>query len=149
MTLENVLNEFPLPIYEWKEKMPQDSPAALIDSGECSAVLLNYRHRFTSDELKVCLAHEEGHYRTGATHRLSSPLDLISQHEYKANAYAYQKLIPMNELMERISSGARTIWELSDLFGVPVQFLVDAVTYYVHHDQSFCDFVEGLKLSDD
>ena len=148
MTIEEVLEEYPLKIYEWKDKMPQDSPAALIDSGDRSAVFLSQPMKYTAAEIKVSLAHEEGHYMTGATHKMMSPLDLISQHEYKANSYAYKKLVPMDDLMEKVSSGVYNIYELSDLYDVPVQFLVDTVTYYIRHDQGFSDMVDKLRFED-
>lgn len=147
MTIEKLLEEYPLPIYEWKN-MPQDSPTAILITEGREGVFVTQTGKLSSDELKVCLAHEEGHFRTGTTHRLMSPLDLISQHEYKANAYAYSKLIPMNELMDKVSAGTYNIYELSDHFGVPVQFLCDAVTYYIGHDQGFSQMVEGLKFND-
>ncbi len=46
-------------------------------------------------EYNCVIAHEAGHAMTGTTHQVCSPLDLISRHEYRADKWAIQKLIPI------------------------------------------------------
>ena len=84
----------------------------------------------TRAEELVVIAHEGGHCSTGATHRVSSPYDLVEKHEYKAWKWAIQRLIPEEELDAAVGSGLTEAWELAEHFQVTEPFLRRAVAYY-------------------
>ena len=81
-------------------------------------------------EIKRVLIHETGHCATGCTHRVSSPLDLIAKHEYKANRWAIEHYIPFKELQDAISQGYTEKWQISEYFDLPESFIEKAISYY-------------------
>ncbi len=84
----------------------------------------------TSAHETVCLAHEMGHCKTGSFYNLNSKFDCIGRHEARANAWAYKRLIPYNELGELCELGIREVWEIADYFGVTDEFAHKALCYY-------------------
>lgn len=81
-------------------------------------------------EIKRALAHEIGHCATGCTHKVSSPLDLVSKHEYKANRWAIERYIPFEDLRLAISKGYTEEWQLAEYFDFPQSFIHLALEYY-------------------
>lgn len=54
----------------------------------------------TLAEEKTSVLHESGHYSTGAIHEVFSPFDLVEKHEYKADKWAVQRALSVEELDE-------------------------------------------------
>ena len=79
---------------------------------------------------KETLIHELGHCATGCTQRVSSPLDLIEKHEYKANRWAIEQYIPFDELETAIRQGYTERWQLAEYFDLPEPFIQKALHYY-------------------
>lgn len=86
----------------------------------------------TSAEEKASLLHESGHYATGTTHAAASPFDLVEKHEYKANKWAIERLLSIDELDEAVADGCTEIWELAERFGVTEDLMRKAVCWYTH-----------------
>jgi len=97
-------------------------------------ILIDYNKVPTYSEEKCVLAHELGHYCTG----VESPIiaqtfrDMltIGRQEYRANKWAFERLIPVAELHIAINRGYVDIWELADYFDVPDEFMRKALDYY-------------------
>lgn len=84
--------------------------------------------------LNTVVAHEIGHIETGAVYALayfSVPLRqlVISRAERKANAYAYQLLVPIDKLKEEIKKESDD-YEIAEALDVDVVTLHNAVEYY-------------------
>lgn len=87
--------------------------------------------RLTSYEEKSTLAEELGHYYYDATYPVNcSDLQLISKQEYRAKKWAYNVLIPLEELLSALKNGLDSIDVLSEYFEVPNQFMSDCINYY-------------------
>lgn len=104
--------------------------AATLEVNGRYAIFMDVDHIHTTAEERVILAHEGGHAVTGATHRLSSPFDLIAKHEYQANKWAFKKLLPPEELDQAVRAGYTEPWQLADYFQLPESFVVRAIAYY-------------------
>lgn len=112
----------------------------LREIGFCEAATIEYRGKYavfldpvcfsSLRRMKAVLAHEIGHCATGCTHRVSSPLDLIERHEYKANRWAIERCIPYEELREAMRNGVREPWQLAEYFDLPEEFVRRAISYY-------------------
>lgn len=85
-----------------------------------------------SAEEAVVVAHEGGHFSTGATHKLCSRYDLIEKHEYKAWKWAVQNYISEDDLDDAIADGYTDIWSLAEHFDVTPDFMRKAVCWYTH-----------------
>ena len=115
------------------------SRAATIEYRGKYAVFLDSSCFESLRTMKQVLAHEIGHCATGCTHRVSSPLDLVERHEYKADRWAIERCLPFDELREAMRRGAREPWQLADYFDLPESFIRQAIRYYTGpRSLSFC-----------
>lgn len=86
----------------------------------------------TSYEEKSTLAEELGHYYYDATYPVNcSDLQLISKQEYRARKWAYNVLIPVEDLVSAVKRGLDNIDVLSDYFEVPSRFMSECINYYM------------------
>ena len=85
----------------------------------------------TIAQIKTALIHETGHCATGCTHHLDSSLDLIGQHEYKANRWAVERFLPFDELQQAMKDGYTEPWQLAEYFDISEQAVRWALYYYI------------------
>lgn len=85
----------------------------------------------TLREAKRAIAHEIGHCATGCTHKVSSPIDLVEKHEYKANRWAVTHYIPFQEIDKAVHEGYTQPFELAEYFDVPEHMIAWAIHYYI------------------
>lgn len=107
-----------------------EARAVVIEEGQDYAIFLNTEKIYSSADELCLIAHEAGHIETGATHRVTSPMDLIERHEYRANKWAIKKLVPKDELCEAFRHGITEPWELAEHFTVTEPFMKKALAYY-------------------
>ena len=81
---------------------------------------------------RVHLGHELGHCVTGSFYSIHTAVDCRQRHENKADKWAIQALVPVEELDAAIASGYTEFWELAERFDVTEDFIRKAVCYYVH-----------------
>ena len=56
--------------------------------------------------------------------------NIISKHEYTADKWAVQQLMPADELLSAVSEGYTEAWQLADYFGVTEDFVHKAYKIY-------------------
>ena len=76
--------------------------------------------------LKERTAHEIGHCVKGAFYNRYATADNISQHEYRADKWAIENLIPKSELIKAIKKNLDSIYLLAQHFDVSVDFSIKA-----------------------
>ena len=118
----------------------QDESLYIRDLGCSVAACAEYHHKYavfldsacfqSLRRMKSILAHEIGHCATGCTHRVSSPLDLVEKHEYKATRWAIERYLPFAALQEAMAEGFCQPWELAEYFDVSEQLVRQALQYY-------------------
>lgn len=81
---------------------------------------------------RVHLGHELGHCITGSFYSIYTAIDCRQRHENKADKWAIQALVPMEDLDAAIAGGCTELWELAERFEVTEEFIKKAVCYYVH-----------------
>ena len=77
----------------------------------------------------VCLAHEMGHCLTGSFYTLDSDHHQRQRCEERADRWAMETLVPLNDLKRALEMGLRH-HELAELFGVTEEFLEKCLWYY-------------------
>jgi len=112
-----------------------EEAAATIKIGSLDGVFIDSNKFGTIADEMFAVTHEYGHLKTGTTHRVHSPLDLISRHEYRANKWAVNRLIPYDDLNEAFADGCVEVWELAERFGVPEFFILRAIEYHARAAQ--------------
>lgn len=78
----------------------------------------------------MALSHEYGHCKSGATHKLYSPYQLIGQHENRANRAAVHEILPYEKLINAVNKGNTESWQLAEYLDMPEQFIKMAIDLY-------------------
>lgn len=99
--------------------------------GDCFIAIDPDRLRSSADE-KIKLSHELGHCLTGSFYNRFAPWDLRQKHENRADKWAIESLITVDDLDEAVAQGHCELWDLADHFGVTEDFIKKAVCYHVH-----------------
>ena len=107
------------------------SMSILLDNGAC-IIGMDAGVRDGSRQERVHLGHELGHCVTGSFYSIHTAIDSRQRHENKADKWAIQALVPVEELDSAIAEGCTEFWELAERFEVTEDFVKKAVCYYVH-----------------
>lgn len=99
------------------------------DEGDC-IIAIDSRKTKNVPDCKVKTAHELGHCIKGAFYNRYSNLDVISKHEYQADKWAVQKLMPSDEFLQAVQNGCVEVWELAEYFDVTEDFVRRACEIY-------------------
>jgi len=94
------------------------------------AIAINEHAYNNNAERLVALAHEKGHCDTGAVYNLNTPLITRGYCERRADRWAVQNLMPLNELIAAFESGCANIYELAEHFEVTEDFMRYALELY-------------------
>ena len=114
---------FPLP--------ENGSMSVMSDSGAC-AIGMDESVRDGGTQERVHISHELGHCVTGSFYNIHAAIDCRQRHENRADKWAVQTLIPVDDLDEAVAEGCTEVWELAERFGVTEEFVRKAVCWYVH-----------------
>lgn len=106
-----------------------EEKSVTLEMNDKYAIFLDFRVQ-SIPEMKWILAHELGHCATGCTHKVSSPLDLVEKHEYKANKWAIERYIPFDQICQALKEGYTEKWQLAEHFDMPESFIEKALDYY-------------------
>ena len=101
------------------------------DSGACY-IGMDDRVCDGAAQERVHLGHELGHCVTGSFYSIHTAIDSRQRHENKADKWAIQALVPVDDLDAAIAGGCTELWELAERFDVTEDFIRKAVCYYVH-----------------
>ena len=116
-------------LYNWHI---ENADGAYINIDKINAIALNYDSIGTYIEEKCVLAEELGHYYYDATYSLyCQDLQVISKQERKAKKWAYNVLVPYEDLRRAILSGKTSILSLAEYFDVTSQFMSNCITFYL------------------
>lgn len=107
------------------------SMSVMTDSGACF-IGMDETVKDGGVQERVHLSHELGHCITGSFYNIHAAIDCRQRHENRANKWAVQALIPVEELDDAIAEGCTEVWELAERFQVTEDFIRKAVCLYVH-----------------
>lgn len=91
-----------------------------------------YPERSSSTELER-LSHEMGHCITDSFYSPYASKIERGKHEYRANKWAINYLIPFDELQLAVNQGNYELWQLAEYFEVSPSFVEKAITYHESH----------------
>ncbi len=102
-----------------------------MDNGQC---VIGMDTSLAADTVleRVHLSHELGHCVTGSFYSIHTAVDSRQRHENRADKWAIQTLISVDDLDNAVACGCTETWELADHFGVTEEFLRKALCWYVH-----------------
>lgn len=106
------------------------SEGATIRDGDWYAIFLDFGGIHSTRSLKGICCHELGHAATGALHKVSSSFDLVERSEYRANRWATEHFLPVEDFQDAFSAGYSELWQLAEYFDLPEQDIKNALTYW-------------------
>ena len=112
--------------------LPQNGSMSVMSDTGCCAIGMDESIRDGSIQERIHLSHELGHCLTGSFYNIYAAIDCRQRHENRADKWAIQALIPVEDLDEAIACGCTEVWDLADRFGVTEDFIRKALCYYVH-----------------
>lgn len=116
-------------VYDWHI---EDANGIYLNIDKINAIALNYDSFGTYIEEKCVLAEELGHYYMDATYSpYCQDLQIISKQELKAKKWAYNVLIPFEDLRRAILKGKTSILSLAEHFGVTNDFMCKCINFYL------------------
>lgn len=119
-----------IPVLPWT--LPHTgSLSVMSDSGDCF-IGMDPSVMDAGCEERVHLSHELGHCITGSFYNIHAAVDHRRRHENRADKWAIQQLISVDDLDEAVAEGCTELWALADRFQVTEDFIRKAVCYYVH-----------------
>lgn len=96
-------------------------------------------HSIDSTAEKACiLAEELGHYHTTAGNILDQTKVHNRKQERRARVWSYQKLVPLDKLIQAYEKGIRSRHELAEFLGITEQFLMLALQNYKEKHGCYC-----------
>ena len=110
--------------------LPKDLKSMTLEMDKNDGIFVDECKIESSTEELEIIAHECGHFYTGATHRVGSPFDLIERHELRADRWAIEKIVSQHYFKSAVNAGVTEPWELAELFNVPQSFMEKAISYY-------------------
>lgn len=134
------MTNHPLDLYAYAELRNIDVDWIPMRRATSLSVPLGDRYAIALDPWKlgslaqetVCLAHELGHCETGSFYNQYAALDVRQRHENRADKWAIQHLIPVEDLDEAVAEGCEDIPALSEHFCVTEDLMRKAVCWYTH-----------------
>lgn len=107
------------------------SMSLMSESGQCY-IGMDPNQLDGSIQERIHLSHELGHCITGSFYNIYAARDCRQKHENKANKWAIEALISVDDLDQAIAEGYTEVWELAERFQVTEDFIRKTVCYYVH-----------------
>lgn len=94
------------------------------------SIALNPKLIKTRNEEKEILAHELGHQIKYAFYKFSDTPTTKARAEVRADRWAVEQLIPLDELKKAFKSGYTMAWQLAEYFDVSCGFIEKAIRIY-------------------
>ena len=105
----------------------QDVKAVTLDDDGSFIALSN---ALQGSEVKEIAAHELGHCEYGGFYNRYSANEVKAKAEYRADKWAYSKLVPVRAVRRAIKKGAQTPWELAEVFDVSCEYMGNVLEQY-------------------
>ena len=112
--------------------LPQTGSMSVMEEDGSCAIAIDASVKDHGVQERVHLGREIGHCVTGSFYNRYAAVDCRQRHENRANKWAVQALIPVDDLDQAIADGCTEVWELADRFGLTEDFVRKAVCFYVH-----------------
>lgn len=92
--------------------------------------VIGIRQSLTTTEKACVLAEELGHYHTSAGNILNQKQLVNRKLEKRARRWGYEKLVPLDKLVEAFNAGVQSRHELTEYLEVTEIFLLEVLKYY-------------------
>lgn len=116
---------------DWISMHRAESLSAELPDGSFCIAMDPWKLESISKET-VALGHELGHCCTGSFYNRFAKRDVMQKHENRADKWAIERLVPLEDFDQAIADGYDNIPDLADYFNVTEDFMRKAVCFYIH-----------------
>lgn len=111
-------------------EMPMEWKALSVYMNGSCAVAID-TDGMTDAEEKTALAHELGHCETLSFYNVNDTAETKRRCELRADRWAMEKLIPVEDLLDAFRRGIHEPWELAEEFNVTEELVRKTLTRYM------------------
>lgn len=111
-------------------RLSQDTKSLAVYIDGKYAVALDVSKLKTNADIVAALAHELGHCKTHSFYNINNILDVRTKHEYNADKWACENLLPKDEMLEAFHQGYVEVWQLAEYFEVSENLVKKALWIY-------------------
>lgn len=129
-------------LYEMAEKndirvdefrLNSDTKSLAVYIGGNYAIAIDISKLKTNAEIISALSHELGHCKTHSFYNINNILDVRTKHEYSADKWACENLLPKEEMLEAFQQGYVEVWQVAEYFDVTEDLVKKAM--WIHFDK--------------
>ena len=107
--------------------LPNIGSASYPDGDIC---IIGLDRNLHGTEERERIAHEVGHCETATFYTIHADAITRAKCEYRANKWAYCRLVPFDDLVQAYRSGINTVWDLADHFGISCETMAKILETY-------------------
>ncbi len=115
-----------------RRKLKSREAFSLMDEEEDCFIAIDPEKIHSQADERSKLSHELGHCITGSFYNQWAACDIRQKHENRADKWAVERLVPMEELDTAIANGVTELWELAEFFGISEELMKKAVCWYTY-----------------
>lgn len=110
--------------------MPAGLKAMTLYDDGYYAVALDFNQLQTTRALRTATLHESGHLRTGAVYKACCPYQTWAKCEQRANADAFRRYLPPEQLAAAMAHGCTEPWQLAEYFDLEEDLIRQCLHYW-------------------
>lgn len=104
--------------------------AATVRADGFLTIFLDFDQIKSTRLLRGICYHESGHVGTGALHKVSSSPKTVDKAEAKANRWAAEHYLTVEDFRTAFAAGYTELWELAEYFDLPEEDIQKALHYW-------------------
>lgn len=123
------MNRYEELIAEYENELNIEEHSMINKGLYCDNIVWINRKMSTAEKLSI-VAEEIGHYKTSSGNILDQDSIANIKQELQARRWAYEKVLPLDLVMQAIMSGLTEVYDLAEHFDVTEIFMRECLKHY-------------------
>lgn len=123
------MNRYEELIAEYENELNIEEHSMINKGLYCDNVVWINRKMSTAEKLSI-VAEEIGHYKTSSGNILDQNSIANIKQELQARRWAYEKVLPLDLVMQAITNGLTEVYDLAEHFDVTEMFMRECLKHY-------------------
>lgn len=123
------MNRYEELIAEYENELNIEEHSMINKGLYCDNVVWINRKMSTAEKLSI-VAEEIGHYKTSSGNILDQDSIANIKQELQARRWAYEKVLPLDLVMQAITNGLTEVYDLAEYFDVTEIFMRECLKHY-------------------
>jgi hypothetical protein len=123
------MNKYEQLVAEYESELNIEERNMINDGLYCDNFVWIKKKLSTAEKLSI-IAEEIGHYKTSYGNILDQSDLMNVKQELLARRWAYEKVLPLNLVMDAIKNGISEVYDLADYFDVTELFMRECLKHY-------------------